>query len=98
MRSRARHGNLMSDIDTFRECIAEYIDLTNGRCRTYSDLLAGANPILEKQREHDRLRPPNFNVFMALGHAYREVPTHSAMLAHLLDPAASHAQQGLFLC
>jgi hypothetical protein len=48
-------------------------------------------------QEEERLRPPNFNIFFALGHEYREVSTHSAMLAHLLDPLASHAQKILFL-
>jgi PD-(D/E)XK nuclease superfamily len=47
--------------------------------------------------EEERLRPPNFNIFFALGHEYREVSTHSAMLAHLLDPLDSHAQKILFL-
>jgi hypothetical protein len=63
----------------------------------YRELLARADPFLQQQREQDRLRPPHFNIFQALGHAYREVSTHSAMLAHLLDPAASHAQGVLFL-
>ncbi len=67
------------------------------RIKAYSALLAKAEAALRDMRDRDRLRPPTFNVFFALGHAYREVSTHSAMLAYLLDPAAGHAQDMLFL-
>jgi hypothetical protein len=87
----------MNNIDTFRECVAAYTELGSSRGQVYADVLARAAPILEQQRQRDRLRPPNFNIFHALGHAYREVSTHSAMLAHLLDPGGSHAQGALFL-
>jgi PD-(D/E)XK nuclease superfamily protein len=87
----------MNNTDAFWECMAAYTALCNSRGQVYADVLARAAPIMEKQRERYRLRPPNFNIFQALGHAYREVSTHSAMLAHLLDPAGSHAQSALFL-
>ena len=88
----------MQNIDAYYKCIASYSDLHRLRTATYIETLSKANPILQQWRERDRLRPPNFNIFHALGHAYREVSTHSALLAHLLDPAGSHAQRANFLC
>jgi hypothetical protein len=40
---------------------------------------------------------PNFNLFEILGVGGKEVSTHSAFLAHLLDPRETHAQGDLFL-
>ena len=40
---------------------------------------------------------PAFNLFYVLGVSHYEVRTHSAFLAHLLDPAGSHGQQYTFL-
>jgi hypothetical protein len=87
----------MSDVEPFQECLTAYVAARDARQGAYIELLAQAEPILGKQREQDRRLPPNFNIFQVLGHAYREVSTHSALLAHLLDPAASHAQQARFL-
>ncbi len=87
----------MSSIRHFQDCIAAYKVLCRLRLEAYKGLLTRADPILAQQREQDLLRPPHFNVFQALGHAYREVSTHSAMLAHLLDPAGNHAQGTRFL-
>jgi len=39
----------------------------------------------------------NYNVFTVLGVESKEVTTHSAFLAHLFDPTASHCQGSLFL-
>jgi hypothetical protein len=39
----------------------------------------------------------NYNVFTVLGVESKEVTTHSAILAHLFDPTASHCQGRLFL-
>ena len=44
-----------------------------------------------------RLKAPAYNVFSLLGLSRLEVRTHSAMLAHLLDPLQSHGQQHFFL-
>lgn len=63
----------------------------------YVALLERADVLLQDMRQQDRLRPPTFNIFFDLGHAYREVSTHSALLAYLLDPLAGHAQGTLFL-
>ncbi|MBK8905357.1 MAG: PD-(D/E)XK nuclease family protein [Anaerolineaceae bacterium] len=44
-----------------------------------------------------REEAPSFNLFTVLGVSHYEVRTHSAFLASLLDPAASHGQQYAFL-
>ena len=44
-----------------------------------------------------REEAPAFNLFYVLGVSHYEVRTHSAFLAHLLDPAGSHGQQYAFL-
>ena len=77
-----RYSTLMSRYSAFR----------NRRSLQYRELLRKIRPILDRKHKQDRLRPPNFNIFFALGHAYREVSTHSALLAHFLDPTAGHAQ------
>jgi hypothetical protein len=63
----------------------------------FSELLHKAAPILSEMRDADCLRPPTFNIFRILGLQYREVGTHSALLAHLLDPESGHNQGTLFL-
>jgi PD-(D/E)XK nuclease superfamily len=40
---------------------------------------------------------PRFNLFRILGVEEKEVSTHSAFLAHLLNPSEGHAQGDLFL-
>lgn len=55
-------------------------------------------PALErKTRRQALLKAPCFNVFHALHIDRRETILHSPMLAHLLDPTASHGQGSLFL-
>jgi PD-(D/E)XK nuclease superfamily len=63
----------------------------------FSELLRAAGPFLREMRDADILRPPTFNIFRVLGREYREVATHSALLAHLLDPQGGHRQGDLFL-
>ena len=45
----------------------------------------------------ERLHAPHYNIFHALHIDRRETVLHSPMLAHLLDPTASHGQGYLFL-
>jgi hypothetical protein len=87
----------MNGLESFKHCVATYTELCQSQVEAYRELLSRAQPIVEQQRDQDRLRPPHFNIFHALGHAYREVSTHSAMLAHLLDPGGNHGQRDLFL-
>lgn len=60
-------------------------------------LLKKAEPFLQKCHEEEIRRPPEFNIFFALGTAYREVSTHSRLLAHFLDPGGGHSQGAMFL-
>lgn len=53
--------------------------------------------IKEQSIEQGLNTAPEFNVFRLLGLSRYEVRTHSAMLAHLLNPRAAHGQQFLFL-
>lgn len=87
----------MDRIDKYHEMLNRYSALLGQRNADYAALMASAGAALDEMRDLERLRPPTFNIFFALGHAYREVSTHSAMLAHLLDPAKGHAQGTLFL-
>lgn len=52
---------------------------------------------LEEERRCDREEARRFNVFEVLGLEDKEVRTHSAFLAQLLDPIGSHGQGALFL-
>lgn len=54
-------------------------------------------PIQREAARRFRSVAPEFNVFRVLRLSRKEVMTHSPMLAHLLDPGASHAQGPLFL-
>ena len=87
----------MHNLERYQEIVRSFATLCDQRIRVYEELLTKVQPALASQRAQDDLRPPNFNIFFALGHAYREVATHSAILAHLLDPAASHGQGTRFL-
>ena len=60
--------------------------------------LARDLPRLQESRRRKALfRAPDFNIFRVLPIERREVFLHSPMLAHLLDPTASHGQGYLFL-
>jgi len=55
-------------------------------------------PKLQEQvRKQERLLAPHYNIFQALQIDRRETVLHTPMLAHLLDPTASHGQEYLFL-
>jgi hypothetical protein len=54
--------------------------------------------LLCEQQLHSRAdSAPNFNLFQILGVGEKEVSTHSAFLAYLLNPSETHAQGDLFL-
>ncbi len=93
---------VLSEIDHFLE---RYRAFTSGEVDGQVDaLLAGFERLrdgfvrLQKEvLEEARTRAPAFNVFQLLGLSRYETRTHSAMLAHLLQPDGSHGQQHLFL-
>jgi hypothetical protein len=54
--------------------------------------------LLQESRRRNELRfAPHYNIFHVLPIERREAVLHSPMLAHLLDPSASHGQAHLFL-
>ena len=58
----------------------------------------GAFVQAKKQKVREALRTaPEYNLFHVLGVSHLEMRTHSAFLAHLLNPDSSHGQQFLFL-
>lgn len=54
-------------------------------------------PVKAAAQKQAKEEAPAFNLFYVLGVSHYEVRTHSAFLAHLLDPAGSHGQQHTFL-
>lgn len=87
----------MDQISSHQEILRKYNEFAANSYNSYEAILRAARPILKTMEDEERLRPPNFNIFQVLGHAYREVATHSAMLAHLLDPAGSHTLEAIVL-
>ncbi len=60
-------------------------------------LLSGVSEIKKKYDEIAILTGENFNVFNILGLSTKEVRTHSAFIAELLNPKGSHGQGDTFL-
>ena len=65
--------------------------------RRFGHLKAGFSAVQSSGRELERHTAGRFNLFRLLGVERAEAPTHSRLLAHLLDPAAGHGQGTLFL-
>lgn len=76
---------------------SEAIDAVQGFQDAFKRLQEGFHETEQRTIEQARLSAPGFNVFALLGLSHLEVRTHSPMLAHLLNPEASHGQQDLFL-
>lgn len=51
----------------------------------------------QRRRQLELLHAPHYNIFRVMPVERRETVLHSPMLAHLLDPAATHGQLYLFL-
>lgn len=60
-------------------------------------LLSKTKVIIKHQREIERLKGENFNVFSILKMESRENETHSAFIKELLNPIGSHLKGSLFL-
>jgi hypothetical protein len=82
---RALHGQAV-----ISQSAAGFIDRFN---RLRDEYLA----LQKETREREPRQAPHYNIFQILGVARAEVRTHSAFLAHLLSPTASHGQGFLFL-
>lgn len=65
--------------------------------RLSKDLPALQKRLRQRELEEGLLFAPHYNIFRVLPIERRETVLHSPMLAHLLDPTASHGQGCLFL-
>lgn len=65
--------------------------------KTTENLLGKVSVIIEKHREIAKITGENFNIFRVLGLSTREVRTHSAFIAELLNPNGSHGKGDVFL-
>ena len=63
----------------------------------YQDLLKKTSDIIKEHEKIAKLTGENFNVFKILGVESKEVKTHSAFIAELLNPEGSHNQNEIFL-
>ena len=62
-----------------------------------NDLLRGTKRIIKHQREIEKLKGENFNIFSILKMESKENETHSAFLGELLNPKGSHLKGSVFL-
>jgi hypothetical protein len=88
-------------IDVFRALLDRFADLHRFDLQRCVELLRTVRPHIERLQTSQvaqRLKEtPAFNVFEITKRTHYEVTTHSAFLANLLDPLASHGQGNLFL-
>jgi hypothetical protein len=63
----------------------------------FESFKVGYQEVKSKTLAENRQLAPAFNIFRVLSVAHNEERTHSAFLAHLLNPNQSHDQQTLFL-
>jgi hypothetical protein len=71
--------------------------MPNKELATVQKLLDSVGSLYDQQLTSRGDQAPNFNLFQILELEGKEVSTHSAFLAHLLDPTETHAQGDLFL-
>lgn len=91
-----------SGVQEFLGRFKEFSDAhASQRINGFTQWFGGAVGALSGFRQIDaawqRAAAPHFNVFRVLGMERREVRTHSAFLAELLDPNGSHGQRSIFL-
>lgn len=95
-------GTAIEEVETFLDRYREFeasqatqrFDEFEARFRSIASTL----PTLEEDdREARRHTSERFNLFLLLGIADKEVKTHSALLADLLNPRGTHDQGALYL-
>ncbi len=64
---------------------------------TMKNLLSQVSSIIQQYEKVAELTGENFNVFKILKVETKEVKTHSAFIAELLNPQGSHGQGDVFL-
>src|SRR5437868_10938799 len=67
------------------------------RLSSVENLLNSVSSLYKRQLGSRADNAPNFNLFQILEVEGMEVSTHSAFLAHLLNPTETHGQGDLFL-
>ena len=94
----ASYTKLLTRFRTFKAGSKELQEQKKLQTRLKLAELKGSFTQAKKQQVREALRAaPQFNLFRVLGISHLEMRTHSAFLAHLLDPEGSHGQQFLFL-
>lgn len=96
---------MVADIDQIAGFTERYRSFTQGLdskrfaefCSHFRRLQFALLPLRALAEAEQRRTAATFNIFQVLGVAHDEVNTHSALLAHLLDPHEDHAQGTLFL-
>jgi hypothetical protein len=77
------------------------VDAEKQSCSAFGNFFDRVGPdltrLLEAVRQEERFVAPRFNIFTALHIERKETVLHTPMLAHLLDPSASHSQGSIFL-
>ena len=100
-----REQDLLDTISPLLERFEEILANEEKRLRESIDLVRSALPslldsietILERTAIQVKKYAPDFNIFQILKLERKEVGTHSAFLANLLDPNGFHGQGSLFL-
>lgn len=96
-----RPSPLAEVADFFSRYRAVQAQAAGQKAADFASRFAQLRPTFQRKKqaalEQARQEAPGFNLFSVLGVSYYEVRTHSAFLAYLLDPAASHGQQYAFL-
>jgi len=100
-----RDKDFLTAISPLISRFAEILESEKERLRESIILVRSALPslldsmenILERKAIRAKLTAPDFNIFQMLKLERKEVRTHSAFLANLLDPNGFHGQGSLFL-
>ena len=100
-----REHDLLGTISPLLERFEKLLANEEKRLRESIDLVRSALPslldsiekVLERKAIRAKLTAPDFNIFQILKLERKEVGTHSAFLARLLDPNGFHGQSSRFL-
>jgi hypothetical protein len=86
----------MPEFEKFSNCLTEFTQSNEARNSNWSNTLRAAGNLIASWNAKQIARPPRFNIFEAIGCAFRET-AHSSFLSYLLNPFAEHGQGTLFL-
>ena len=94
--------NTLADLSAFLHRYRRFSDSLSAQRQQdfqwrFGHLKAGLSALQSSGRELERHTAERFNLFRLLGVERAESPTHSRLLANLLDPAGEHGQGTIFL-